>query len=114
MLEMKKRKLFIKMPYLKMIDNGSKPLEARANYPNLRSISEGDQVTFLSGKMNVPTLIKRVTIYKTVDEMLKNENIDHLIPGSTYSEARKAYNDIYPSEKVRNNNGMVVFELERI
>lgn len=107
-----KHKLFIKMPYLKMIKNGSKPLEARANYPNLRNIKENDIIIFMSGSIELHTITKRITSYKTVDEMLNNEIVDHLVPGMSFKEARNVYNSIYPPEKVKKNNGMIVFELK--
>ena len=111
---MKTHQLFLKMPYLKMIKNGNKTLEARANYPNLRKIEVGDEITFVSGNLSITTIVKRVCLYTNVVEILKTEVINDLIPNASYLEAQHIYNSIYAPEKVEKNGGMLVFEVQVI
>ncbi|HMT01613.1 MAG TPA: ASCH domain-containing protein [Candidatus Absconditabacterales bacterium] len=104
--------LFIKMPYLLEIKSGKKTVEARANYSNLRKIQEGQEVVFVSGSLRVNVIVERISLYKSVDEMLENEEIDTLIPGANFEEALTIYNSIYPPDKVKKNNGMRVFSIK--
>lgn len=50
-----KRELNIRMPYLKLIEDGSKTVEIRVGYPRMRAIQEGQALTFVSGDRRVPT-----------------------------------------------------------
>ena len=111
---MRNHNLFIKMPYFLLIESGKKKLEARANYPNLRNIKEHDTITFMSGNKRVTVNVSKISVYDTVSSMLEAEPIEDLVPGSSFQEAKDIYNEIYPPEKVRKNNGMRVFSLVRL
>ena len=108
-----KKSLRIKKRYFFDIRNGLKPLEARCGYPSLRRIQAGDQIEFQWNDDVCLKTVKTVREYLTVGAMLEKENIPQLLPGvSTYAEAFQIYSEIYSAKKVKQNGGMLVFELE--
>ena len=44
--------------------------------------------------------------------MLRNEDIDKLVPGMSVKQALNTYQRIYPEWKVKKYGGVVVFEAE--
>ena len=46
--------------------------------------------------------------------IVQKEDIEKLLPGHSYEQALKVYNDIYPSWKVKQNNGMLVIEIKKV
>ena len=67
------------MIYIKMMKSREKTLEARINYSSLQNIRIGQIVNFVSGPVECKTRIIGKRIYKSVVEMLSNENIDKLL-----------------------------------
>ena len=58
--------------------------------------------------------IRNIRYYKTLKEMISNENVDRLVPGMSYQNALREYESIYPEWKVVKFNGLIVFEFEII
>lgn len=108
-----KKSLRIKRKYFFDIRNNRKPLEARCAYPSLSRIQAGDQIEFQWGNESCLKTVVEVRRYQTVGDMLEKEVIYDLLPGTTtFIEALEIYNSIYSPEKVRQNGGMLVFQLE--
>jgi ASC-1-like (ASCH) protein len=110
---MKVISLRIKRKYFFDIQNNLKTLEARCRYPNLRKLKLGDSIQFQWEHLSCTRKIKDIRRYLSVTDMLKQEEISKLLPGTlSFSEAMKIYTSIYTSQKVNQNGGMIVFELE--
>lgn len=108
-----KRELNIRMPYLRLIEDGIKTVEVRVGYPRMRTIQEGQELIFTSGDRRVPARVTRVTEYPSFEAMLDNE--DHRAIGGELGESRDdllaAIREIYPPDKER--LGVLAIEVER-
>ena len=102
--------LRFKRKYFEMIRSGQKPLECRVNYPSVRNIKVGDNVRYFWEDQIYDVEIVGVRRYKSFYEMLKNENIDKLVPGMSFKQALKEYRRIYPDWKLKKYGGIIVFE----
>jgi ASC-1-like (ASCH) protein len=89
-------------------------LECRINYPSVRSIKVGDPVRYFWEDQIYDVKIIGVRRYKGFYEMLKNEDVDKLVPGMNFKQALNEYQRIYPEWKVKKYGGIVVFEAEPI
>lgn len=95
-----------------MIQSGKKTLECRVNYPSLRSIKVGDKVKFFWEYLSVIVEIIAVRKYTGFAEMLRSEKAEKLVPGMPKEKALAEYESIYPGWKVKQNKGVVVFEIK--
>lgn len=102
--------LRFKRKYFEMIRSGKKPLECRLNYPSIRGIKTGDIVRYFWEDYHYDVKIVAIRRYKDFYEMLKNEEMDKLVPGMNFKQALKEYRRIYPDWKVKKFGGVVVFE----
>lgn len=108
-----KKSLQIRERYFLAIKSNQKPLEARCRYPSLRKLKKGDQIEFQCKQEYCTKTLKAVRRYSTVKDMLERESISQLLPGVTsLIEALEIYNSIYSPQKVEQNKGVLVFELE--
>lgn len=108
-----------------MIKKGVKTLEGRIGYPGMKKIKAGSTILLLTGDKTqwernrksfpsenmLPLKVTTIRTYKNFEEALSKENIDKLLPGSTAKEALYFYNQIFPSDKVR-EYGVIIFEFE--
>ncbi|KKR07303.1 MAG: hypothetical protein UT32_C0013G0022 [Parcubacteria group bacterium GW2011_GWC2_39_14] len=106
------KELRFKRIYFEQIASGRKPLEARINYPSLRSIRVGEVVRFFWEHRHVDVKITAIRTYASVSAMLDFEIPHKLISGMGKEAAIAAYSAIYPPEKVRQEGGMRVFAFE--
>ena len=102
--------LRFKRKYFEMIRSGGKPLECRVYYPSVRNIKVGDVVRYFWKDQIYDAEIVDVRCYKNFYEMLKNEDINKLVPGMNFKQALSEYQRIYPEWKVKKFGGIVVFE----
>lgn len=103
--------LRIKKQYFDQIASRVKKLEARLAYPDIKTISVGQQIRFECGYNSLIRNITAISYYKSIEEMLNAEPLDLLLPGYSKMDAKNAYDFIYPPEKVRQYGGVIVFEL---
>jgi ASC-1-like (ASCH) protein len=106
------KSLRIKRQYFHQIRLGTKKLEARVSYPDIKAIRAGDKIKFECGTDKMVKTVKAVRNYKSVGLMLENEPLSELVPGMNRQEAEEGYNSIYSPEKVRQFGGMIVLELQ--
>lgn len=104
--------LRFKRKYFTMIQTGKKTLECRVNYPSLQPIKAGDRVRFFWEHLSVVVEIIGIRRYVGFKEMLNKENIEKLAPGMSKDSALAEYESLYPDWKVRQNKGVVVFEIK--
>ena len=102
--------LRFKRKYFEMICSGKKSLECRVNYPSVRGIKEGEFVSYFWEKLHYDVKIVAIRRYNSFYKMLKNEDINKLVPGMNFKQALNEYRCIYPDWKVKKFDGVVVFE----
>ena len=100
----------IKREYYNLISNGTKTLEVRVGYPNIKIVQKGDTITF-KDYSNIKFEVIRVTRYENFPDMLDNEDSSKAIPGISKYKALGMYQGIYPEEKEA--LGVYVFELRK-
>ncbi len=106
------KKIRFKRKYLLMISSGKKDLEARLNYPSLRRIKVGDIVNFFWENISVIVKIIAIRKYDDFSGMINSEDSSRLVPGMSSKDALREYQKIYSQEKVEENEGVIVFEVE--
>lgn len=94
---------------------GKKDIEIRLLNDKSLKISEGDFITFnnlsCEGRY-IKTKVKRKSIYNNIDEVVINNNINRILPGSSKENLVKLLIQIF-GDKV-NNSKIVAFEFELI
>jgi len=105
------RNLRVKNNYLDFIRDGRKTLEVRIGYDNIRTIKTGEVVNLTSHSNEQLVRVVDVRRYYTFEEMLRSEDADKIVPGSTSSETLRLLQQIYPPHRER--LGVFVLEIER-
>lgn len=105
------RNIRIYQRYFEMIKNGSKTIEIRVGYPSMRSIKPGTILRF-NDDPSCERMVKRVSEYKTFEEMLKSEQYTKINPNASAEAQLAELKKIFPSDKEK--MGVLVFELEVI
>lgn len=100
----------IKKIYYNQIDNGSKPLEVRVGYSEIKKVQVGDTITFSDYSKQKYEVI-RITRYNSFVDMLEKEDSQKVIPNVSKYKALDMLQEIYPEEKER--LGVYVFELRK-
>lgn len=94
---------------------GKKDIEIRLLNDKSLKILEGDFITFnnlsCEGRY-IKTRVKRKSIYNNIDEVVINNNINRILPGSSKENLVKLLIQIF-GDKV-NNSKIVAFEFELI
>jgi len=105
------RNLRINARYLSMIKSGQKKLEIRVAYGHIKKINSGDPIRLVSNSSAeyIVRDVHEVRRYPSLDQMLKHEDIDQVLPGFTPDEALRRLREIYPPDKER--QGIVVLDL---
>ena len=98
----------VKKEYFRQLKNGSKSLEIRVGYPQIKKVRQGDTITFENyGKNEFDVL--RVSVYDSFERMLEVEGVKNVLPDMTFDGALRTLRDIYPKD--RESLGVYVFEL---
>lgn len=100
----------IKRDYYNLINKGTKTLEVRVGYPDIKKVRKGDTITF-KDYSNIKFEVIRVTRYQDFPDMLDSEDSSKAIPGVTKYKALDMYQTIYPESK--ESLGVYVFELRK-
>jgi len=98
--------------YFDLVADGSKTIEVRVRYPNLRTLTAGDHIRFVCGKEDCLTRVKRVTTYDSFDAMLDGEGPDKVNPTSPRDQQLANIRRIYGPEKEA--LGVLAIEIERV
>jgi ASC-1-like (ASCH) protein len=109
-----RKDLNLKKPYFKLVAEGTKTVEVRVAYENMKKIRPGMEIAFHSGDEECLTRVKDVRTYVSFDDLLDHE--DMRATGGELGESRtdllRAIRDIYPPEKEA--LGVLAIEIERI
>ena len=104
----------LKKPYFKLVADGTKTVEVRVAYENLKKIRPGMEVLFRSGDEECLTRVRDVRTYVSFEDLLDREDTRAI--GGDLAESRddllQAIQDIYPPEKEA--LGVLAIEVERI
>lgn len=102
--------LRIKKVYYEQINRGTKKIEIRVGYSQIKQIRTGDTITFSDYSSKKFDVI-RVTRYEDFAEMLDTENPNEVIPNVSKYKALEILQEIYPEEK--ESLGVYAIELRR-
>ncbi|MBQ8156164.1 GNAT family N-acetyltransferase [Candidatus Saccharibacteria bacterium] len=98
----------VKKEYFRQLKNGSKSLEIRVGYSQIKKVRQGDTITFENyGKNEFDVL--RVSVYDSFERMLEAEGVKNVLPDMTFDGALRTLRDIYPKD--RESLGVYAFEL---
>lgn len=103
------RHMRLKKKYLDFIDDGTKTLEVRVGYENIKKIEKGDQILFKSRYAQIVKDVFDIRKYNTFEEMLQTENYQRIVPEMDETDVKKLLKDIYPADK--ESLGVIVFEI---
>jgi ASC-1-like (ASCH) protein len=96
--------------YFDLVAAGRKTIEVRVQYPNLRKLAAGDHIRFVCGRDDALTAVKRVTRYRSFEEMLDGEGPEKVNPGSPRDQQLASIRRIYGPEKEA--LGVLAIEIE--
>lgn len=85
--------------YFDLVANGTKTIEVRVKYPNLRTLKAGDHIRFVCGRDDCLTRVIRVTEYPSFDAMLDGEGPEKVNPTSPRDQQLANIRRIYGPEK---------------
>lgn len=101
----------VKRQYFNAIMAGTKPLEVRVGYGNIKKIQKGEQIRLECGRHSGIVEVADVRVYKTFAEMLKHELAGHIVPDNPApASALNVLQSIYPKDKEA--LGVYVFQLK--
>ncbi|WP_231618618.1 ASCH domain-containing protein [Nonomuraea sp. SBT364] len=104
------REMHLYRRYFDLVADGSKTIEVRVQYPNLRNLSAGDHIRFVCGRDDVLTRVKRVARYSSFEEMLDTEGPAKVNPTSPRDQQLANIRRIYGPEKEA--LGVLAIEIE--
>lgn len=101
----------VKRQYFNAIMAGTKPLEVRVGYDNIKRIEKGQHIRLESARDHGVVEVSDVRVYKTFAEMLEHESAGHIAPDNpTSASALRVLQGIYPKSK--EDLGVYVFQLK--
>jgi ASC-1-like (ASCH) protein len=114
------QKVIHKLPFLEenrdtfnLIRDGKKTFETRAGSLEYFTIREGDGIDFSCGDETVLKKVKKVSHYKTLDELFTMYKPNEINPATfSIEEMKEKYLSFPGYEKRLQKYGILVFELE--
>jgi ASC-1-like (ASCH) protein/GNAT superfamily N-acetyltransferase len=100
----------VKQRFLKEIRDGTKTLEVRVGYENIKAIQRGERIRFISGSEEQIIRIRDVRHYPDFDEMLSKEDASRIASGLSKDAVRSLLKEIYPENKEK--LGVIVFDIQ--
>ncbi|WP_242454793.1 ASCH domain-containing protein [Bailinhaonella thermotolerans] len=98
--------------YFDLVAAGTKTIEVRVQYPNLRKLAAGDYIRFVCGRDDALTKVKRVARYTSFEEMLDAEGPERVNPTSPRDQQLASIRRIYGPEKEA--LGVLAIEIELV
>lgn len=103
------RMMRVKRQYFNAIMAGTKPLEVRVGYGNIKTIKVGEQIRLECNPHHGVVEVTDVRVYRTFADMLAKEKAGHIVPDNP-AGALSVLQGIYPKEKEA--LGVYVFQLK--
>jgi ASC-1-like (ASCH) protein len=106
------RELKLYRRYFDLVAAGEKTIEVRVKYPHLEDLAAGDVIRFrIKGTDETCDVrVRRVTEYKTFEELLDGEGPANVNPTSPRDQQLANIRAIYPAEKEA--SGSLAIEIE--
>ena len=104
------RSMRVKDKFLKFIESGKKDLEVRVGYNSFRKIKIGEIVDFNNMNRSVVGEIVDIRNYSNLEEMLKVESSERIVPGYSKERLLRLLKEIYPQRK--EELGIIVFQID--
>ena len=101
----------IRKEYFRQLAAGTKTLEIRVGYEQIKKVKTGDTITFDNYGPN-KFKVERVSVYSSFSQMLKAEGVDNVLPGMTFDGAMMRLRDIYSKDKEA--LGVYAFKLKAV
>jgi ASC-1-like (ASCH) protein len=98
--------------YFGLVADGSKIIEVRVQYPNLRRLKAGDYIRFICGRDDALTRVKRVSRYSSFEQLLDTEGPEKVNPASPRDQQLANIRRIYGPEKEA--LGVLAIEIELV
>jgi ASC-1-like (ASCH) protein len=98
--------------YFDLVADGTKTVEVRVCYPNLRNLTEGDHIRFVCGRDECLTRVKRVARYDSFEALLDTEGPTKVNPASPRDQQLANIRRIYGPEKEA--LGVLAIEIKRV
>lgn len=98
--------------YFDLVADGSKTIEVRVQYPNLRRLAAGDHIRFVCGRDDALTRVRRVARYASFEELLDTEGPEKVNPASPRDQQLANIRRIYGPEKEA--LGVLAIEIELV
>jgi ASC-1-like (ASCH) protein len=98
--------------YFDLVADGSKTIEVRVQYPNLRRLKAGDYIRFICGRDDALTQVKRVSRYSSFEQLLDTEGPEKVNPTSPRDQQLANIRRIYGPEKEA--LGVLAIEIELV
>lgn len=92
-----------KRPYLTWLKDGSKKAEGRVNSCTIQRMNVGESIILYSRDQYIYGIISSKHLYKTFEEMLRNEGVKNMLPflnNDEISAAVDVYNSFPGAERV--------------
>ena len=109
---MRAREMNLYRRYFDLVANGTKTIEVRVQYPNLRALAAGDHIRFVCGRDEALTRVTRVARYSSFEDMLDTEGPENVNPTSPRNQQLANIRRIYGPEKEA--LGVLAIEIELI
>jgi ASC-1-like (ASCH) protein len=94
-----KYKKHVSQPWFFHIKNGSKKCEGRLNKGDFALMKSGDEITFQNEDTEFTMKIDNIVHYSSFADYLRNEGIDHCLPGiNDMDEGVAVYHQYYSRE----------------
>jgi ASC-1-like (ASCH) protein len=93
------REMNIYRRYFDLVAAGRKTIEVRVQYPKLCELAAGDHIRFVCGRDEALTVVRRVTRYRSFEELLDGESPGNVNPDSSRNEQLASIRSIYGPEK---------------
>jgi len=104
------RMMRVKQKYLDFIKSGVKDLEVRVAYPQISTITPGEQILFCSRNDKQVVTVTDVRRYPSFKEALSAESGSRIVPGVESEEVLRVLQEIYPAD--REKLGVVVLQVQ--
>ena len=105
-----RREMNLYRRYFDLVAGGRKTIEVRVQYPSLRKLAAGDHIRFVCGRDDAHTIVKRVTRYRSFEDLLDGESPEKVDPDSPRDQQLANIRRIYGPEKEA--LGVLAIEIE--
>lgn len=88
-------KLYTKQWILNFIKTGQKTIDVRQEDLETTNIQVDHKLRFVSDKEIVTVIIVGIRKYNSIDEVLKSESLEKMLPGKNIQEAKQIANELF-------------------